>query len=85
MGIPQEILVLIQKMYVRNEAQVKIWNCISGGFRTKGLKQGCGLSLALFTIYLESLLYNWNNKCRSMGLPLGNQTIRHLFADDQVL
>ena len=24
MGIPQEILVLIQKMYVRNEAQVKI-------------------------------------------------------------
>jgi len=49
MGIPQEILVLIKKMYARNDAQVKIGNMKSAGFRTnKGLKQGWGLSPSLF-------------------------------------
>jgi len=87
MGIPQEILVVIQKMYARNEAQVKIWKSIAVCFRTtKVLEQGCGLSPTLFTIYLESVLYNWNKKCRRMGLPTGNQTIHHhLFSDDQVI
>lgn len=86
MGIPQKILV-IQKTYARNETQVKIRNYSSGGFRTtKGLKHGCGLSPTLFTVYLESVLYNWNNKCRNMCLPMGNQTIHHhLFADVQVI
>jgi len=34
MGIPQEILVLIKKMYARNEAQVKNGNMKSAGSRT---------------------------------------------------
>jgi hypothetical protein len=39
MGVPQEILVLIQKMYAKNEAHVKVGNRISAGFETtKGLK-----------------------------------------------
>jgi len=39
MGVPQEILVVIQKMYAKNEAYVKIGNRISAGFETtKGLK-----------------------------------------------
>jgi hypothetical protein len=60
MGIPQEIIVFIQKMYKNNEApQMKVRNRISTSFTTtKGLKQGCGLSPTLFKIYLESVLYN---------------------------
>jgi len=87
MGILQEILVVIQKIYARYEAQVRILNSISVGFRTtEVLEQECGFSPTLFTIFLESVLYNWNKKCRRMGLPMGNQTIHHhLFADDQVI
>jgi hypothetical protein len=39
MGIPQEIVVVIQKMYVNNEAQVEIVNRITGFRTTKGLIQ----------------------------------------------
>jgi len=68
-------------------AQVKILDSVSVGFRsTVVLDQECGFSPFLFTIYLESVLYNWNKKCRRMGLPTGSQTIHHhLFADDLVI
>jgi hypothetical protein len=53
--IPQEIIVVIQKMYENNEVQVKAGNMVSTSFgKTKGLKQGCGLSPTSFKIYLES-------------------------------
>jgi hypothetical protein len=58
---------------------VKIGNRISAGFKTiKGLKQGCGLLPALLKIYLESVLYDGNKKCKSMGLLVGNETLHHL-------
>jgi len=66
-------------MYAKNEAQVKIGNTKSAGFRTnKGLKQGCGLSPSSLKIYLESVLCNGKKKCKSMGLPTGNETIHHV-------
>jgi len=80
MGIPQEMLVLIKKMYAKNEAQVKIGNTKSADFTTnKGLKQGCGLSPSLLKVYLKSVLYKRNKKCKSMGLPTGNETVHHIF------
>jgi hypothetical protein len=37
----------------------------------------------LIQIYLESVLYDWNRKCKSMELPRVNETINHqLFADN---
>jgi len=78
-GIPQELLVVIQKMHAKNEAQVKTGKRISAGFRiTEGMKRGCGLSPHLFKIFLESVLYNWNKRCKSMGLPTGNKITHHL-------
>jgi hypothetical protein len=39
---------------------------------------------ALLKIYLENVLYDWNKKHKSMGLPEGNETVHHhLGADDQ--
>ena len=39
MGVPQEIRVVIQKMYAKNESRVNIGNRISVGFETtKGFK-----------------------------------------------
>jgi hypothetical protein len=75
-------------MYENSEEQVKVGNRISTSFRTtKGLKQGCAVSPSLFKIYLESVLYSWNKKCRNMGLPIGDQTIHHhlFFVDDQAI
>jgi hypothetical protein len=59
MGIAHEILVVIQQMYAKNEAEVKIGKRTSIGYKTtEGLKQRCGLSQSLFKIYLESELYD---------------------------
>lgn len=50
----------------------------------KGLQQGCGLLSALLMIYLESVLYDGNKKCKSRGLLVGNETVHHhLGVDDQ--
>jgi hypothetical protein len=52
----------------------------------EGLKQGCVLSPTLLKNDLESVLYDWNQKCKSVVRPIGNETIHHLrFADDQVI
>jgi hypothetical protein len=87
MGIPHKILVAIQQMCAKNETQVKIGKRTSIGYKTtEGLKHRCGLSQSLFKIYLESVLYDWNKKCKRMGLPVRNKTIQHvLFVDDQVI
>jgi len=79
-GIPQESIVVLQKVYENNEVQVKVGNTVSTSCRTtKGLKQGHGLSPTLFKIYLESVLYTLKKRCRNMGLPIGAITIHHLF------
>jgi hypothetical protein len=71
-------------MYKNNEVQMEVGNRISRSFRTsKGSKQGCGLSTSLFKIYLESVRYSWNKKCRNMVLPIGDQTIQVIIAQDR--
>ena len=64
---------------------VKIGNRISAGFKTiKALQHGCGLLPALLKVYLESVLYDGNKKCKSMGLLGGNETVHHhLGVNDQ--
>jgi len=72
------MLVVIQKLHAKNEAQVKTGNRISTGLRiTKRMKQGCGLSPDLFKTFLESVLYDWNKRWKSKGLPTGNKTTHH--------
>jgi hypothetical protein len=40
----------------------------------------------LIQIYLESVLYDWNKKCKSMDLSRANEKINHqLFADNQAI
>jgi len=54
--IPQEILVVIQKMHTKNETQVKTGNRISTWLRiTKGMKRGCG--------FITRLVQNFLRKC----------------------
>jgi hypothetical protein len=65
---------------------VKIGNRISAGCRTvEGLKQGYGLLSASLKIYFRSVLYDRNKKCKSMGLPAGNETVHYLCENDQAI
>jgi hypothetical protein len=66
---------------------MEIRNKLSDGFPvTKGHRQGCCISPTLFNIYLEQALGLWRRKCRSMGIPIGDNTIYMLhFADDQLI
>ena len=53
---------------------------------TKGLRQRCCVAPTLFKIYVNEALKGWKNKCATMGIPVGNDTLFSLnFADDQVL
>jgi len=68
-------------------SKIKIGNVITKGLKvTKGLRQGCSLSPAVFKIYLEQVLRNWQRKCQPMGIPIQNTCVYSLsFADGQVL
>jgi hypothetical protein len=66
---------------------MKIDNPISEPFAVnKGLRQGCCLSPTLFNVYIDAALKTWSEKCKGMGIPIGEQTLYTLlFADDQVI
>lgn len=86
-GVSLPLIALIQRLYKDCQAAVKIGKRLSAAFyTTKGLRQGCSISPTLFKIYIQQILKQWNNSCRGMGIPVGNETVHSLlFADDQVI
>jgi len=86
-NINVELIKAVKTLYGGAKTKIKQGKIISHGFMpTKGLKQGCCLSPTLFKIFLEQALNEWKQKCRTMGLPLNENTLYTLsFADDQVV
>lgn len=70
-----------------SNSKVKIGNKLSKPFKiTKGLRQGCCISLMLFKIYVKKALSKWKQKCHGMGIPLTDTIVYTLqFADDQAV
>jgi len=85
-NIKNTLIKTLQNLY-GNTAQVKTGNKLSHPFNiTKGLRQGCCISLTLFKIYTRKALEEWKCKCFGMGIPVENTTLYTLqFADDQVV
>ncbi|XP_072377251.1 uncharacterized protein [Diabrotica undecimpunctata] len=85
-GLDSTYIRAIYKLYENAVSCVKIGTRTSNKFKvTKGLKQGCCLSPTLFKIYVQEALRNWRNKCRFMGIEVGQETLYTLlFADDQL-
>jgi len=85
--INTRLIEVIKSLYKGFSWKIEIGNLVTKGFKgTKGLRQGCSLSPALFKIYLERVLRNWKRKCQPMGIPIQNTYVYSLnFADDQVL
>lgn len=86
-NIREKWIQIVQMMYYKTEAHIKIGNKITPIINiTKGLKQGCGLSPLLFNVYVEQALDTWYRKCAGMGIPIDNSTLHSLlFADDQIV
>ena len=59
MGIPDHLNCLLQNLYADQEATVRTRHGTTDWFKTgKGVHQGCILSLCLFNIYAEYIMWN---------------------------
>ena len=63
-----------------------LWKILDKIYINQGVRQGCNLSPALFTIYTDDLLRNWKHKA-DVGIVLKRNLCINtlLFADDQVI
>ena len=86
-NINVELIKAVKSLYKQTKTRIKVGKKLTTGFNgTKGLKQGCCISPTLFKIYLEQVLKGWKQKCRNMGVPIGDNMLYTLcFADDQVI
>ena len=73
MGIPDHLTCLLRNLYAVQEAIVRTGHGTTDWFQIgKGVRQGCILSLCLFTLYAEYIMRNaglekstsWNQDCR---------------------
>ena len=90
MGFPHHIVKLIESLYSKQEAAVRLEGDISGWFRAEqGVRQGCILSPYLFNIYAENImrqLYYDSSFEAYDSLSIGGHSIPELrYADDTVL
>ena len=89
-GIEEGTIKIILVLYKNSTNKVRAHNYESTEFITKiGLKQGCVLSLLLFSIVLDDALRSCKGKCESMFLGFWRmkaiQLQDMLFADDLVI
>lgn len=85
LGIHGKILQAIQSLYVNALCSVKIHRQFTDVFPVKqGLNQGCGLSPALFSIYIDDFVAEIN--ALHCGIKFDNKEVSILlYADDVVL
>ena len=87
MGIPEHLQELIRSLYENQEATVRtvfgntIWFEIA-----KGVRQGCILSRALFSLYAETIMRRCNLDESLVSVKIGESNINNLpYADDTTL
>jgi len=86
MGFPAHIINLLNKLYCKQQAKVKVARTLSSGFRVKkGVRQGCVISPHLFNIMAEAVMREviegWEGGVRIGGMKITNLR----YADDIVL
>ena len=59
MGIPDHLTYLLRNLYVGQEATIRIGHGTTDWFQIeKGVCQGCILSLCLFNLYADNIMWN---------------------------
>ena len=70
MGIPDHLTCLLRNLYAGQEATVRTGHGATDWFQiAKGVRQGCILSLCLFILYAEYILYTWMKHKQESSLP----------------
>ena len=87
MGIPEHLQELIRSLYENQDATVRTAFGNTNWFKiSKGIRQGCILSPALFNLYAETIMRRCNLDESLIGVKIGGRNINNLrYADDTTL
>ena len=87
MGIPDHLTCLLRNLYAGQEATVRTRHRTMDWFLiVKGVHQGCILSLCLFNLYAEYIMWNTRLDEVQAGIKIAGRDINNLrFADDTTL
>ena len=87
MGIPDHLTCLLRNLYAGQEATVRTGQGTMDWFQTgKGVCQGCVLSLCLFNLYAEYIMWNARLDEAQAGIKVAERNINNLkYADDTTL
>ena len=87
MGIPDHIICLLKNLYAGQEARVRTGHGMTEWFQiSKGVHQGCILSLCLFNIYAEHIMRNAGLDEAQAGINIAGRSINNLrYAEDAML
>ena len=87
MGIPRHLTCLLRNLYVGQEATVKTWYGTTDWLQIrKGVHQGCILSLCLFNLHAEYIMWNARLDEAQAGMKIVGRNINNLrYAEDTTL
>ena len=87
MGIPDHLTYLLRNLYAGQEATVRAGHETTDWFQiSKGVQQGCILSLCLFNLYGEYIKRNTGLEEAQAGIKIAGRNINNLgYADDTTL
>jgi hypothetical protein len=79
-------LQFITNLYWHQQANIRINNTLSNGFKIRrGVRQGCILSLLIFNLYSEEIMSKASEEVEE-GIVINGKIINNLrYADDTVL
>ena len=84
MGILDHLTCLLRNLYAGQEATVRTGHGTTDRFQIgKGVRQGCILSLCLFNLYAEYIMWNARLDEAQTGIKIARRNINNLrYADD---
>ena len=87
MGIPDHLTCLLRNLYAGQESTVRAEHGTADWFKIgKGMCQGCALSLCLFNVYAEYIMWNAGLDKSQAGIKIARRNINNLrYANDTTL
>ena len=87
MGIPDHLTCLLRNLYAGQEATVRTGHGTTDWFQIgKGVHQGCILSLCLFNLYAEYIIWNVGLDETQARIKIAERNINNLrYSDDTTL
>ena len=84
MGIPDHLTCILRNLYAGQQAKVRTGYGTTDWFQIgKGVCQGCILSLCLFNLYVEYIMWNTRLHEAQAGIKIAGRNINNLrYADD---